>query len=243
MNRNVRIILSAAMIAGAVGSLSAARAHAQGIMPADWAGYIGIGVSGVATGDLDDRLQAQGFPTFGQSAAGVNLGAYTTLKSKIMLGGEWHGLIWDEQVHENREMWLGGGYGTLGVGYAFDLSPRARIYPRLGLGVGGFGLSFDNGADSIDFDDVLADPDGQSELNPPRRPALNHMGVIADLGIGAELTSDRNGRAAMIGVRVGYLAASKSTNWWLNEHEVSGGPEASIAGAYVRVTVGVVRRR
>ena len=73
--------------------------------------YLGMGVSGIETGELGDRLAARGFPTFGGSPAAVDLGAYRLLSSGVMLGGEWHGLILGEEEHQGREVGIGGGYG------------------------------------------------------------------------------------------------------------------------------------
>ncbi|HEX2219348.1 MAG TPA: outer membrane beta-barrel protein [Gemmatimonadales bacterium] len=233
----VRRVTVAGLLALALGAVGAEAAVGQASLLGPGAGFIGGGISGIETGGLDDRLAARGYPTFGRTAGAVSLGAYRVLSSGVMLGGEWHGLIIGEEVHQGRDVGLGGGYATLGVGYAVELSPRLRVYPRLGLGAGGLALWIENEADTVGFDEVLADP----RPLPGRQPVLSRDGVVADLGAGAELLPGGRGRGPLIGLRVGYLVAGfgSATNWQLYEYTASDGPSATIAGPYVRVVVGV----
>lgn len=210
------------------------------------AAYLSIGGSAIGTEELDTRLEAGGYPSFGSSAVGIAIGAHRIFAGGLMLGGEWNGLGMGGEEHEGRDVALGGGYGTLGVGYAAELSPRFRIYPRLGVGGGGMGLWIESSDAEVEFDDVLADPDGQSD--PRRETVLSHGGVVVDLGAGAELLGARSGRGAMIGLRLGYLMAPFTTGWKLDGYPVrglplTGGPDATIAGPYFRVMIGVGQGR
>jgi Outer membrane protein beta-barrel domain len=225
-------LLALAFIAG-----GAASAKAQADLLGPGAGFIAAGASGIATGELDDWLGARGFPTFGGSAVEIGLGAYRILPSGVMLGGEFNGLIIGEEAHEGREVGLGGGYATLGVGYVVNLSPRMRVYPRLGLGVGGMGLWVDD-PDTVAFEEVLEGGTPESD----RETVLSRDGMVVDLGAGAEFLPRGRG-GPLIGVRVGYLAASFDSDWYSFEHAVTGGPDASISGPYLRMTVGWAWRR
>lgn len=222
-------------LAFGVGGVASAEAQAELLGPG--AGFIAAGTSGIATGELDDWLGAGGYPTFGGTAVGIGLGAYRILPSGVMLGGEFSGLIIGEEAHEGREVGLGGGYATLGVGYLVNLSPRLRVYPRIGLGVGGMGLWVDD-PDTVDFEEVL---EGETPVSD-RETVLSRDGMVVDLGAGAEfLPAGRRG--PLIGLRVGYLAASFDAPWDSYEHTVTGGPDASIAGPYLRMTIGWAWRR
>jgi hypothetical protein len=227
-------------LALAAGGTEAAAAQGGWLRAPD-AGFISAGVSRIATGELDDRLAARGYPTFGTTARAVGIGGYWSLPGGLMLGGEWNGLVIGDEPHQGRTVGLGGGYATVGVGYAVDVSPRVRVYPRLGLGAGGLALWFESEADTVGFDEVLADP----RPLPGRQPVLSHDGVVLDLGAGAELLPGGRGLGPLIGVRVGYLAAlfGSDSNWQLYEYTASGGPSGTIAGPYVRAVVGVGRRR
>lgn len=226
-----------ALLALALSVAGVATAEAQAELLGPGAGFIAAGTSGIATGELDDWLAGRGYPTFGGTAVAVGLGGYRILSSGVMLGGEFNGLIMGEEEHEGREVGLGGGSLTLGVGYAVNLSPRVRVYPRLGLGVGGIGLWVDR-RDTVDFEEVVA---GETSA-PDRQNVVSRDGMVVDLGAGAEFLP-RGRLGPLIGVRAGYLKASFGSGWDAYEHTVVGGPEASITGPYVRMTAGWAWRR
>ena len=156
-----------------------------------------------------------------------------------MLGGEWTGLIMGDDEHEGRKVGLGGGYGTLGLGYVVDLSPRVRVYPRLGLGGGGMGLWIESRADAVDFDEVLANPDRHSErADSTRQTVLSRGSALLDLGAGADFLPGGWARGLVIGVRLCYLAAPSGSGWGLYERDARGGPAATFTGPYFRVVLG-----
>jgi hypothetical protein len=223
---------------------TAQRAHAQAALLGPGAAYIGGGISGIATSDLDDRLEAGGYPTFGKSATTLGIGAYRLLSNRVMLGFEGTGLIIGEEGYPGGEVGIGGGYATLGLGYAIQLSPRARVFPRIGFGAGGMGVWFDSEEDTVAFDDVLANP---APAPDTEEPVLSIDGIVIDAGGGVEFTPMRRGSGLLIGLRFGYLFAPFDTNWDFirgrNSSDVTGGPEASISGLYLRVVVGGAWRR
>lgn len=238
MARTARKVGVAWLLALGMGAGGAERADAQAALLGPGAGFFAAGVSNIATGELDDRLAARGYPTFGSTAVGVSLGVYRVLSGGVMLGAEWHGLIIGDEPHDGGHVGVGGGYGTLGVGYAFQPSRRLRVYPRLGLGGGGMGLWFDTD-DDVGFDDVLEDPQPVAG----RDPVLGRAGPVVDLGGGAELLPQGGDSGLLIGVRFGYLATPGASTWLLYDDEATGGPDASIAGPYVRFMVGVAWTR
>lgn len=206
-----------------------------------YTGFFAAGVSEFATGELDDRLAAGGYPTFGNRGLGISLGAYRLLRSGVMLGGEWHFLGLGEKDHGGREIGLAGGYATLGVGYAVELSPRVRVYPRLGLGIGGMGLwTADDDADEggeVGFDEALADSSAGSSFS-----TLSQGSGVVDVGAGAELLLGSRG-GPVVGLRLGYVATPFDQGWSRNGRSLRGAPSASVAGPYVRVLVGWRRLR
>lgn len=125
------------------------------------------------------------------------------------------------------------------MGYMFNVSRRARVYPRLGLGGGGMGMWFDDDEVEVDFDEVLANP----RPTPDREPVLSTAGFVVDLGVGAEVRPRGRGAGPLIGLRFGYVATPFNAEWWLNEHPVSDDPDATIEGVYLRGTVGLGWRR
>ena len=233
----------AGMLALVLGATGADSAEGQQGLLGPGAAFVAAGVSGIATGELDDRLAARGYPAFGRTAAAVGLGGYRTLASGVMLGFEWHALIMGAEAHQGRTVGLGGGYATLGAAYAVELSPRTRVYPRLGIGAGGIGLWMQREeADTVGFDEVLADPGPLPARD--RETVLSRDGVVVDLGAGAEFRPRGSG-GPLVGLRLGYLAAAfgSASDWQLYERTASDGPSARIAGPYLRVVVGGAWRR
>jgi len=237
-----RRLARSSLLALALCSSGATRAAAQKL-PADWSVYLGVGASRIDTGELHERLDESGFPAFDRTAAGINLGAWTTLRSGVMLGGEWHFLPVGDEIHEGRAFGLGAGYGTLGIGYAVELSPRIRIYPRIGIGAGGFGLWMETETDTIAFDDVLANPDARPRHRDDGFLTLSRDNMVIDIGAGGELRRSGAGFGALLGVRFGYVLAPFTTGWHVQGRELSDGPAATVAGPYVRMTFGAGRRR
>lgn len=195
--------------------------------------YFSLGGAHVATSDLDDRLRATNYPTFGQGAGSAGLGGYLTLKNHLMLGAEITGIAFDKKPHNGDEVSLAGGHATLGVGYQKEISPRFRIYPRLGLGAGGLTLIIES-ADTSTFDSILANP----QPVPTRTRLLTHDGGAIDLGFGAEFLPHRTS-GWVLGIRTGILlAGGDDQDWWTQSGTATNGPDASISGFYLRLLVG-----
>lgn len=239
-----RVIRVSWVLALGVGVADAAEAQGKFLL-GPGAEFVGAGASRLATGGLDTRLAARGYPTFGRTAFALSLGGYRILRGGWALGAEWHGVIQGNEAHAGRTVGFGGGYGTIGVGYAVQVSPRTRVYPRLGLGVGGLGLWIEPPEQAVGFDEVLANPDPPPAApgNPDQQTVLSHTSMVVDMGAGAERLLGGRGRGPLVGVRLGYLAMPFRTNWRLAERPVSGGPAATLAGPYVRVVIGTGRRR
>ena len=226
-----------ALVALALACGTAQSAAAQAGLLGPGAGFLTVGAARISTGGLDEWLDERGYPTFGRSAVSIGLGGYRLLSSGVMLGADAQGFIIGDAPHEEGRMGLGGGYATVGIGYAVELSPRVRLYPRLGFGAGGMALWIES-EDTLAFEDVLE----EEAPAPSRDPNLARDGVVLDLGAGTEfLPGGRNG--LLIGVRAGWLAGPFTDRWEMYEHEVSGGPDASISGPYLRVVVGWAWRR
>lgn len=224
-----RIVLAIVIHVGVASSV-----QAQAALLGPGAAFLSSGRSSVETTDLDSRLRAGGYPTFGQKALNAGIGGYRLFQNHWMLGVELTGLAFKETASNGREYGLGGGYATLGAGYSKQLSQRVRIYPRLGLGVGGLTLWVEE-ADTTTFDNLLANP----QPIPERARLLTHDGGVVDLGAGLEFLTRRD-HGWLLGLRAGLILSSfgDDTNWWTQNGTATGGPPASITGAYLRVVLG-----
>jgi hypothetical protein len=227
------------LFAGAVSLAASGRALAQQSLLGPGSAYISAGAASVSTSELDRRLTADGYPTFGQTARELGIGGYRVLANHVMLGAELTGAGLDEQPSQGREVGLGGGHATLGIGYMKQLSPRLRVYPRLGLGAGGLTLWVES-ADTVTFDSVLANPQPVSG----RQRLLSRDGGVVDLGGGIEVLPG-GGHVLLIGARAGYIISSfgSESNWQLQNGTATGGPSASLNGFYARVVLGAAWTR
>lgn len=196
------------------------------------AGFLSVGTSRISTAELDDWLGQRDYPTFGRTARSIGLGGYRIVSSSVLLGFEAQGFIIGEGTHADREVGLGAGYATLGIGYVVNVSPRARVYPRFGFGAGGIALWTEQ-ENRLDFEDVLE----ERTALPDRDTNLSRDGMVLDFGAGAEFVPRRS-RGLLIGLRAGYLTGPFTSTWETYGHAVSGGPEASINGPYLRALIG-----
>lgn len=214
--------------------------HAQ-TRQSGYTGFIAVGASSVQTHALDDQLVANGFPGFGSGGLAMSIGAYRLLRSGLLVGGEWHYVSLGNEQHDGREVGLGGGYATLGMAYRIQSSSRTRIYPRLGLGIGGMGLWRENDATParVPFDDWLT----ASQSGGSRYRTLSQSSMVVDLGAGAEIELRRPSRGPVIGARFGYVAAPFDQGWTFEGEPVTSAPNATIAGPYIRMTLGWRRER
>src|SRR3954466_8387491 len=84
--REVTLIQRVLTVAALVSSATMAGAQQSFLGPG--AAFISFGTARVATSELDERLAANGYPTFGQKAKSAGLGGYRILSNKVMLGAE-----------------------------------------------------------------------------------------------------------------------------------------------------------
>ena len=233
---------TARLLAGILLALAARTAPAQRPAATGHTGFFSAGMSWIATGDLNARMAAGGYPTFDTPPFTINAAAYRLLRSRLLIGGEWHYLSLGESAREGRVVGAGGGYATLGIGYAMDVTSRLRVYPRLGLGVAGMGLwtvEPDTVANEpVAFDGWLSQP-----RYAPSQSTLSQASMAVDAGAGAEVALRASGRGPVVGVRVGYLATPFDQGWTLEGRPVAGAPDVTVAGPYARLLIGWRRER
>ncbi|MCS3628165.1 hypothetical protein GGP85_001358 [Salinibacter ruber] len=149
-----------------------------------------------------------------------------------MLGGEGHGLLTADGSFQGRNVSVGGGYGLFNLGYLFRPASGLRVYPLLGLGGGGLQLDIENAGTADDFDDVLD--------NPNRSASVGQASFLVSLGGGLEYQfgTPGEGRTARLGLRAGYMVSALRSDWQLGDSALAGGPDASMQGPFLRLTIG-----
>jgi hypothetical protein len=189
-------------------------------------GFFAVGTNVMlGTSDLRDRLASAGYVAPGAGAVSFGGGGYGGVRNGLIFGGEGHGLTTATRISDGREVRIGGGYGLVTVGYMLQPAPQLRVYPQIGLGLGGVSLSITT-EDAEQFDDILDQPRRSSEITQGN--------LLASVQGGAEY---RFG-GFMIGLQAGYLIAPVITDWSLGDTQLEGGPDATFSGPFVRLLIG-----
>lgn len=152
-------------------------------------------------------------------------GGYGVYNGVFMIGGEGYGVFSGENAYQGRSASLGGGYGFFNLGYLKRLTPDLRVYPMFGIEGGGLNLNIGSTGEAGSFDNVLQDPD--------RQATLGRGYFLVSLSGGAEYQVG----GVRIGLRAGYMLAPYSSAWHLDDNAPGDGPDASLAGPFVRLLI------
>jgi len=206
---------------------------AQGAEDRSGRGYFQMGVHTLDLAPLNDRLAAQGIPTFSNRFVTLGFGGHAE-RGRLLIGGEGHGLLEQSETAGAFQRKLSGGYGFFDLGYLLTRAPTVRVYTLLGVGAGGMNLEATERS-LPSFDDVLAEPRRGSDL------AIGAL--LLQFGAGAEyiarLSPDAERvRGLALGVRAGYVLAPWKSEWNIGGSEVPGGPSLGLDGFYLRFSLG-----
>lgn len=229
------VLISALFLA--VGSIASVNAQDTDESPSEdkqhvdgGGGFFAIGANLTNLDPLNDQLTQAGYPTFATEMLSIGGGGYGVAAGQLLIGGEGYGLITGDKSYQGRNLSVDGGYGLFNLGYLFRPIQNLHVYPLLGFGGGGLSLEIGStGAET--FDDVLDTPN--------RSATLEKSSLLLSLGAGAEYEfSKPEGGGVRLGLRAGYLLAPYEESWQLGENNLSGGPNVSIGGPFLRLTVG-----
>ena len=237
----VRFILASMLLLG-VGAFTTAQAQAPDAPPSssttevDGSGFFAIGTQFTDLGPLNDQLSRAGYPEFTSETVSLGGGGYGVVANRLLLGGEGHALVTGDGTGRGRNVSLTGGYGFFNLGYLFVPTSSLRAYPLLGIDGGGLQLDIESPGDAGNFSDVFSDV-----LDTPNRSArMGQASFLISLGAGLEYqfgTPDEGG-SVQLGERAGYIISALRSDWQLDENSLTGGPDASMRGPFVRLTIG-----
>ncbi|MEP0548166.1 MAG: hypothetical protein ABJF88_14620 [Rhodothermales bacterium] len=197
--------------------------------------YFGVGGNALDTGNLSDRIGARGYGSLEPGGVGFATARYQ-FRGRLVGGIEGHTTQRDEARNGAFEASLSGRYATLNVGYLAYSTERLKLYPLVGGGYGDLTLRLYEDATDPDFDGTLD--------NPRRGSSLSSRGWLLNAGLGGDFIvpirkSEDHTRGLAFGLRAGYLLDLSSGDWeQFSEFGVDGGPEASLAGPYLRLLIG-----
>ncbi len=185
--------------------------------------------------NLNDRLEAAGYPTF-ENEHGTLGGLLRFRFGRLMVGVEGHGFQAETEKYGNYNVALSGGYGMLEVGYDVLRIGNFRVFPILGIGGGSTRLHIYERGD-IAFDALLGDPG--------RETRIEYGSVIVNASVALEYfyrITEKSGLVA--GLQAGYNRSVYDRGWmFITERgddagEATGGPDVDFNGFAANLNVG-----
>jgi hypothetical protein len=198
-------------------------------------GYSMFGRGTIGIGGLNTKLESKGYSRMSESFFSVGGGGHGIVNNRMIIGGEGHTLLGDAATSGNYKNSITISYIFFDLGYIVYSLKELRLYPLLGVGVGGMNLKITEEVKSLSIDDALD--------NPQRGIELSTGGFLLNFALGIDYLlifgQDETTKAGMIlGIRAGYTFAPSKGSWSMDEIEVSGAPEIGITGPYIRFTLG-----
>ena len=185
--------------------------------------------------NLNDRLEAQGYPAF-ETGYGTMGGLVRLRLDRLMIGAEAHGFQSKPETSGIYELTLSGGYGLVEVGYDLFRSGGFRIFPIIGIGAGGTRLHIINTQD-VAFDAMLA--------NPGRESSVAYGGLIVNASVAMEYYARITEKSGLVvGFQAGYNQTVYSDGSWRfvgerrNAVEATGGPDVDFNGVAMNLNIG-----
>jgi hypothetical protein len=206
----------------------AARAQAiYGGMGGYDAGLINLNLSNV-----NARLNASDYPALRETVPTFGGSGYGIIRN-IVVGGEGFGFFQPRTRSGGTSVSYGGGQGLLHLGYVVKSTRRLLVFPTLGIGGGGMGISRQAPPENPSFDQALNRPRQTAGLgygSMVYRAALHSNYFLKG---GPEQT-----KGVFVGVSAGYTFSATSNRWYSDGESVTDGPGMSLSGFFATLTIG-----
>ncbi len=198
-------------------------------------GYSVFGNSMIDIENLNAKLASNGYTKLSESYFCVGGGGHSIINKRWIIGGEAYSLLGDDITSTNFKASTYIFQGFANIGYIFLAKKGLSVYPLIGLGGGAMKLTFSEKEATYSFDDVLIDP--------KRGTTLTAGGFLINLALGADyylkLGENEEGSGGfLLGVRAGYILAPAQGGWDMYDNELSGAPQISMTGPFVRIIFG-----
>jgi len=199
-------------------------------------GGISLGAFWLDISDLNGTLSANGFETFKKPAYSWGLESYYAFNGRVLFGGELQ-FFWQEATDTAYVQKLNSYSGFLNAGYSFFTKSAQgfHLYPLVGLGVSRMGLRLTERS-VLDFSNIFSDPGRESSLR--KWDFLIQTALGLDYTIGFKRSRNNTEGGVLIGMRLGYVYSVTDSKWKMSELDVSGDPNASMSGFYLRFVIG-----
>ena len=223
-------------------ALTASRAAAQQeeVIPFHVVGFT-AGATTMSVDALNGQLTPAGFA--GLSNDGISYGVTGRYAfGRALLGLEAARTAYGEEGLSNgRSDDLSAVQLLATAGYALIAMPRFMAAPILGIGVGQFDVTLrdrNSTARASNAQPTFA----EIAQNPGSSSTISGSHLLFSVGGAGDFLVTRGSKSnagVIFGIRAGYLLAPNRTRWSSNGRDVIAGPDASAAGPFLRVVIGI----
>jgi hypothetical protein len=192
--------------------------------------FIGIGFNEANIKEMNSKLDSSGISEFEPAGFSLSFGKHLEIR-KIILEGEFSGLIWGENIDDRlrTSLYAANVKGHLGV----NLLPEdmmITLSPYAGLGLGMNGLRICNDRKTLNQAIENSDPD----VSMWQASFLTQIGVAVDL----VLPSTDKQKGFVMGIRGGYQFAPLSSSWYSDETPITDVPDMKQRGVFAKLILG-----
>lgn len=218
MTRTTALLAALALLALLAGAPGPASGQDGGRL------YFSAGLQTLEIDELNDRLEADGLPTFDDRPVTLGVGL-DRQSGSWLLGAEVAMLLAEEETGGGFERSLDGRLALLEAGYVVPLAGGLRVYPLAGVGLSDLSLTTSQEG-SVPFDDLLEGPGPGSEVTTG--------GFVLQPGLGLDLVAG----GLTVGLRGGWTFSPGEAEWEAADVTVDGGPDVGMEGPFLRASVG-----
>ncbi len=191
-----------------------------------------VGATSVDVSGINSSLVPDGYRRLDPTL--VTLGFWGALPyGRWMFTADAHAFFPESNSLNDRVLETNGGRGFLGVAYSVVDASRFRLFPQLGLGLGGLDLSFSE------------PPSYVAEMQAMDRDVehCTNLDFMANTSLGASyaFTSTDGRWAPMMSLQAGYAWSLANSRWYSEGHTLKDVPSFSQTGPFVMLTLGAER--
>lgn len=189
-------------------------------------GYFSVGVAGANLAKLNGMLDQYGYAKFIPAFVTIGGGGFG-INNRMIIGGEGHGYLHQEEARKGHKSSINGGYGTFDIGYLLVNKSGMRFYPMFGFGGAVINLKID----------TLINPTMNKVLaKPSTGTKLEHAAYMLDFSLNLQMRLQRSFFNYVV-LKGGYKYAD-SKNWRLNDQKLTDGPRVGLSGGYFQLQLG-----
>lgn len=208
--------------------------HAQNGVKHEGSGSFNIGYVNLGNSDFQQFLPGD----FNQISENYLLlgGEGYGLKGNFLFGISGQAIIGQDESHGEIRTEVSGGMGFLNFGYAVVSQDKIKLFPMLGIGVGGMELSISE-VSEFTLSEIIEDPG--------REITLNVGNFMLDFSLGLDYIpsmqiseNGKEGGGFKTGIRIGYILGFNNDKWEYGGGEVRGAPDFGMNAFYVKLIIG-----